>query len=47
MYLPKVIAFNAKDPEAKKRYGVIADEMKLGGTTDERRSSCSSSTCAA
>ena len=27
MYLPKVIAFNAKDPEAKKRYGVIADEM--------------------
>ena len=25
MYLPKVIAFNAKDPEAKKRYGVIVD----------------------
>ena len=31
MYLPKVIAFNAKDPVAKQRYGVIADEMKLGG----------------
>ena len=27
MYLPKVIAFNAKDPVAKKRYGVIADYM--------------------
>ena len=25
MYLPKVIAFNAKDETAKKRYGVIAD----------------------
>ena len=37
MYLPKVIAFNAKDPEAKKRYGVIADEMKLGGTTDDEK----------
>ena len=30
MYLPKVIAFNAKDETAKKRYGVIADFMKLG-----------------
>ena len=29
MYLPKVIAFNAKDETAKKRYGVIADFMKL------------------
>jgi alcohol dehydrogenase class IV len=29
MYLPKVIAFNAKDPEAKRRYGVIADYMHL------------------
>lgn len=37
MYLPKVIAFNAKDPEAKKRYGVIADEMKLGGTNDDEK----------
>lgn len=35
MYLPKVIAFNAKNPEALKRYGVIADYMKLGGTSDE------------
>ena len=37
MYLPKVIAFNAKDPEAKKRYGVIADEMKLGGANDDEK----------
>ena len=32
MYLPKVIAFNAKDETAKKRYGEIADFMGLGGT---------------
>ncbi len=37
MYLPKVIAFNAKDPTAKKRYGVIADYMKLGGKTDDEK----------
>ena len=37
MYLPKVIAFNAKDPTAKKRYGVIADEMKLGGSSDDEK----------
>lgn len=37
MYLPKVIAFNAKDETAKKRYGEIADFMKLGGETlDEK-----------
>ncbi len=29
MYLPKVIAFNAKDPTAKKRYGVIVDYMHI------------------
>ncbi len=29
MYLPKVIAFNAKDAAAKKRYGVIADYMGI------------------
>lgn len=34
MYLPKVIAFNAKDETAKKRYGVIADYMGLGGDSD-------------
>ncbi len=34
MYLPKVIAFNAKNPEAKQRYGVIADIMNLGGNND-------------
>ena len=37
MYLPKVIAFNAKDPVAKKRYGVIADYMKLGGSNDDEK----------
>ncbi|MBD5115673.1 MAG: iron-containing alcohol dehydrogenase [Ruminococcaceae bacterium] len=37
MYLPKVIAFNAKDPEAAKRYGHIADYMRLGGNTDEEK----------
>lgn len=37
MYLPKVIAFNAKDPTAKKRYGVIADYMKLGGKNDDEK----------
>ena len=37
MYLPKVIAFNAKDETAKERYGVIADFMGLGGDTlDEK-----------
>ena len=37
MYLPKVIQFNAKNEEAKKRYAVIADFMKLGGNTlDEK-----------
>ena len=36
MYLPKVIAFNAKDKTAAERYAVIADFMGLGGsTTDE------------
>ena len=37
MYLPKVIAFNAKDPTAKKRYGVIADYMHLGGQNDDEK----------
>ncbi|MBQ9617857.1 MAG: iron-containing alcohol dehydrogenase, partial [Oscillibacter sp.] len=37
MYLPKVIAFNAKDPEAKKRYGVIADYMHLAGSNDDEK----------
>ena len=37
MYLPKVIKFNAKDPVAKKRYGVIADYMHLGGNTDDEK----------
>ena len=37
MYLPKVIAFNAKDETAKKRYGEIADFMGLGGNSlDEK-----------
>lgn len=37
MYLPKVIAFNAKDETAAKRYAVIVDEMKLGGETTEEK----------
>ena len=37
MYLPKVIAFNAKDETAAKRYAVISDEMKLGGETTEEK----------
>ena len=37
MYLPKVVAFNAKDETAKKRYGVIADYMKLGGNNDDEK----------
>ena len=31
MYLPKVIAFNAKDERAAERFAVIADTLKLGG----------------
>lgn len=37
MYLPKVIAFNAKNEVAKKRYGVIADYMGLGGNNDDEK----------
>ena len=33
MYLPKVIAYNAKDDTAAKRYGDIADYIGLGGAT--------------
>ena len=33
MYLPKVIAFNAKDPEAEKRYGEIAAFLGLEPTS--------------
>ena len=34
MYLPKVIAFNAKDATAKKRYGVIVDYMGIADKGD-------------
>ena len=37
MYLPKVIAFNAKDPVALKRYGELADYMNLGGSSDQEK----------
>lgn len=37
IYLPKVIAYNAKDETAKKRYGVIVDYMGLGGETDDEK----------
>ncbi len=39
MYLPKVIAFNAKDETAKKRYGVLVDYMGIcekSATDDEK-----------
>ena len=31
------IKFNSKDETAKKRYGEIADFIKLGGTTDDEK----------
>ena len=37
MYLPKVIAYNAKVESAKKRYAEIADYMALGGSTAEEK----------
>ena len=37
MYLPKVIAFNAKDKTAAERYAKIADYMELGGNTTEEK----------
>ncbi len=37
MYLPKVIAFNAKDKTAAARYATIADFMGLGGSTTEEK----------
>ena len=37
MYLPKVIAFNAKDETAKKRYAKIADVIGLSGNTDDEK----------
>ncbi len=35
MYLPKVIAYNSKNPEALHRYAVIARYIGLKGNTDE------------
>ncbi|MDO4788487.1 MAG: iron-containing alcohol dehydrogenase [Johnsonella sp.] len=37
MYLPKVIAFNAKDEAAADRYAKISDTMKLGGNSREEK----------
>ncbi|MEE8885328.1 MAG: iron-containing alcohol dehydrogenase [Eubacteriales bacterium] len=37
MYLPKVIAFNAKDARAAERYAFIADYLGLGGNTQEEK----------
>ena len=37
MYLPKVIAYNAKNEEAADRYAVIADYMNLGGSSREEK----------
>ena len=37
MYLPKVIAFNAKDERAAERFAVIADTLKLGGESRDEK----------
>ena len=37
MYLPKVIAFNSRDLEAKKRYATIADYMHLSGANEDEK----------
>lgn len=37
MYLPKVVAYNARDEKAKKRYGIVADYMELGGSNDDEK----------
>ena len=37
MYLPKVIAFNAKDETAKKRYGQICDFIGIKGADDDEK----------
>ena len=37
MYLPKVIAYNAKNEEAAQRYAAIADYMSLGGSTVQEK----------
>lgn len=35
MYLPKVIAFNAKDKRVAERYAFISDYLALGGTSEQ------------
>lgn len=37
MYLPKVIAYNAKVPAAAERYAQIADFMQLGGESQQEK----------
>ena len=37
MYLPKVIAYNAKDETAKVRYGQLADYLGLEGANDDEK----------
>lgn len=37
MYLPKVITYNAKNPEAADRYAEISDFMSLGGNSKEEK----------
>lgn len=37
MYLPKVIAYNAKNPEVADRYAEISDFMSLGGNSKEEK----------
>ena len=40
MYLPKVIRFNAVEPEAQKRYANIARFLHLEGSTDAEACRC-------
>ncbi len=37
MYLPKVIAFNAKNEQAKAHYGELADVLGLGGSNNDEK----------
>ena len=46
MYLPKVIAFNAKDETAKKRYGVIAEALVVDSKAGVKQSVKNEAFCA-
>ena len=46
MYLPKVIAFNAKNETAKKRYGVIAEALVVDSKAGVKQSVKNAAFCA-